>query len=222
MSRNDSHAHAKPKDLRRAALSSTDVRVVVQGKLFDDSDFAVGSTENEIATPLFDDGYDTDPLAHSSYSIGHESLNSDAADQRQVIENMEAAMSNIMAETPNGDSIEDPQDALFGSPISSHQSMRASDSPRTSLDLPSIDMLTGDKSKPSLATLGLVNTASRIGVFSDDDLFPDEERFIEDEYADRDDFVPKDTPEEEIHQAAPGDLGLAEAITALTNDIERL
>jgi sorting nexin-25 len=222
MSRNDSHAHAKPKDLRRVALSSADVRVVVQGKLFDDSDFAGGSTENEIATPLFDDGYDTDPLAHSSYSIGHESLNGDAADQRQVIENMEAAMSNIMAETPNGDSIEDPQDALFGSPISSHQSMRASDSPRTSLDLPSIDMLAGDKSKPSLATLGLVNTASRIGVFSDDDLFPDEERFVEDEYVDRDDFVPKDTSEDEIHQAAPGDLGLTEAITALTNDIERL
>ena len=222
MSRTNSQAHVKRRDLRRAALSSTDVRGLSQGKLFDDSDILGVSAGSESPTPLFDDGYDTDPLAHSTNSIGHVSLNGDAADQYQVIENMEAAMNNIMAEPPDAVVPEDSQDALFSSPTSSHKSVRTGDSSRTSLDLPRIDAIAGERSKPSLATLGLVNTASRIGVFSDNDLFGDEEKFIEDEYADHEEKGSKDIPEEEIHEAAPGDLGLTEAITALSNDIERL
>ena len=220
--RTNSQVHVKRKDLRRTALSSTDVRGLGQAKLFDDSDFIGGSAESESPTPLFDEDYDTDPLAHSFASIGNVSLNGDATDQRQVIENMEAAMNNIMADTPEADPLEDSQEALFSSPTSSHGSVRGNDSPRRSLDLPRIDTIVGEKSKPSLAALGLVNTASRIGVFADNDLFPDEERFIEDEYADQEDGRSRDILEDEIHEAAPGDLGLAEAITALSNEIERL
>ena len=222
MSRTSSQAHLKRKDLRRTALSSTDVKSLGPGRLFDDSDIGGGPIESESPTPLFDDGYDTDPLAHSTYSIGHESLNGDAADQKQVIESMEAAMSNIMAEPLDVDSLEDFQDAALGSPTSSFRSLRVSDSPRTSLDLPRIDTIAGDKSKPSLSTLGLVNTASRIGVFADNDLFPDEEKFIEDEYIDKEDHGNLNDLEEDVHEAAPGDLGLAEAITILMKDIERL
>lgn len=222
MSRTSSQVHVQRKDLRRAALSSTDVRGLGQAKLFDDSDIAGGSVESESPTPLFDDDYDTDPLAHSTASIGNVSLNGDLTDQRQVIESMEAAMNNIMAETPGNDPLEEAQETFFSSPTSSHKSVRASDSSRTSLDLPRIDAIAGEKPKPSLAALGLVNTASRIGVFADNDLFPDEEKFIEDEYADQEDSRSKDIPEDEIHEAAPGDLGLAEAITALSNEIERL
>lgn len=222
MSRRSSQAHAKPKDLRRAALSSTDVRGLGQAKLFNDSDVTGESAESESSTPLFDDGYDTDPLTHSTASIGAVSLNGDATDQRQVIENMEAAMNNIMAGTHETDPLEHSQDAIFSSPISKHRSDRASDSPRNSLDLPRIDATLGEKSKPSLAALGLVNTASRIGVFADNDLFPEDERFIEDEYVDLQDARSKDIPDDEIHEAAPGDLGLTEAITALSTEIERL
>jgi sorting nexin-25 len=51
-------------------------------------------------------------------------------------------------------------------------------------------------------------------------LFGDEEKFLEDEV---DDPEPKHkTDDDEIHEAAPGDLGLAEAIDTLTADIERL
>ena len=208
--------------MRRAALSSTDVRSLGQGKLFDDSDFPGGFVDSESPTPLFDDGYDTDPLANSTASIGNVSLNGDATDQRQVIENMEAAMNNIMAETPEADHLEESQEALFSSPTSSHKPVRGSDSPRSSMDLLRMDTIAGEKPKPSLAALGLVNAASRVGVFADNDLFPDEEKFIEDEYADQEDPHSKDIPEDEIHEAAPGDLGLAEAITALSNEIERL
>ncbi|KAK4229390.1 sorting nexin-12 [Podospora fimiseda] len=87
--------------------------------------------------------------------------------------------------------------------------------------------LDGDRSgksqqgKPSLASLGLVSAASRIGVFVDDDLFADENKFLSDEQSDEDEDKDEDEADA-VHQAAPGDLGLAEAITVLTNDIDKL
>lgn len=219
MVRTNSQPAIKPKDLRRAAASSTDVRSLASSRLFDD-DLPKRSGPS---APLFDDGYDTDPLAHSTNSLGHESLNGDAAaEQRQVIESMEAAMNNIMTDEPVEDGRSYDDDALFGSPTSITKSTRALDSPRESLDIPNIDAVPVNKIKPSLATLGLVNTSSRIGVFRDNDLFPDEEKFLEDEYVDNESFKDDEIGEDEIHEAAPGDLGLAEAITGLTNDIERL
>ncbi|KPI44175.1 Sorting nexin-12 [Cyphellophora attinorum] len=208
----------KSKDLRRAALSSSDIRSLDTSKNSNDAKSIQSERDH---TPLFDDGYDTDPLAHSNYSVGHESANGDAVDERQMVEDMEAAMENIMTEPFEPDEIEEEPGGLFGSPTSSRRSAHGADSPRTSLDMPRIDAITVGKSKPSLSTLGLVNTSSRIGVFTDNDLFPDDEaKFIEDEYADQD--ANKDDPEEEIHEAAPGDLGLTEAISALSSDIERL
>ncbi|KAK4166470.1 sorting nexin-12 [Cladorrhinum sp. PSN259] len=79
----------------------------------------------------------------------------------------------------------------------------------------------GQQGKPSLASLGLVSAASRIGVFVDDDLFADENRFLSDEQSDVDEDKDEDEADA-VHQAAPGDLGLAEAITVLTNDIDKL
>lgn len=218
MTRANSQPPIKPKDLRRAAASSTDVRGLGSSKLFDDD----LPKRSGASAPLFDDGYDTDPLAHSTNSLGHESLNGDtAAEQRQVIESMEAAMNNIMTDEPLDDGGNYDDDALFGSPTSVTKSARPSESPRDSLDIPNIDSMPANRLKPSLATLGLVNTSSRIGVFRDNDLFPDEEKFLEDEYVDKE-GKDDEIGEDEIHEAAPGDLGLAEAITGLTNDIERL
>lgn len=76
------------------------------------------------------------------------------------------------------------------------------------------------RTRPNIASLGLVNTSSRIGVFTDNDLFPDEAQFIEDEYADPDE--PDEAVEDGVQAAEPGDLGLSEAITVLTGEIERL
>lgn len=217
IARTHSQPVVKARDLRRAAVSSSDVRSLASSKLFDDSDLPKRSGG---ATPLFDDGYDTDPLAHSTASLGQESLNGDPIDQRQVIENMEAAMSNIMTDSPLDESVGFDDDNLFGSPLSATKSSKHIESPRSSLDFAAADIF--NRPKPSLAALGLVNTASRIGVFTDNDLFPDEEKFLEDEYVDNDDSKSKHTDDDEIHEAAPGDLGLAEAITVLNNDIERL
>ncbi|EXJ85279.1 hypothetical protein A1O3_05954 [Capronia epimyces CBS 606.96] len=219
MTRTNSQPAFRTKDLRRAAISSSDVRSLASSKLFDDSDSEPVKRSGNIG-PLFDDGYETDPLANSTHSLGQESQNGDSAEQRRVIENMEAAMNNIMTDSPMEESMSYDDDALFGSPVSASQSSRNIDSPRGSLDFQSTD--NASRPKPSLATLGLVNTSSRIGVFSDNDLFPDEEKFPEDEYIDEDEGKENDAEEDEIHEAAPGDLGLAEAISALTNDIERL
>ena len=215
---------AKLRDLRRAAVSTSDMRSLSSASLLEDTESSRRSFDTQGSAPLFDDGYDTDPLAHSNFSIGHESANGDVGDREEVLESMEAAMNDIMTGTPQEESLDDSRDALFGSPTSARKSVKSIESPKLSLDFAHSDTMSkiDEKAKPSLAQLGLVNTSSRIGVFSDNDLFPDEKKFIEDEYVDPDVSDEKSAPEEEIVEAAPGDLGLTEAITALTNDIERL
>ena len=209
----------RPKELRRAAASSIDVRA----PLFDDEPRR--SIDTDRSVPLFDDEYDTDPLANSTVSLGHESQSGDGVSQKQMIEDMSAALNTIIKEDPKEDpkdeSIEETRDLLFGPPTAGSRSLHSLESPRTSLDTPRGEAVGGEKAKPSIASLGLVNRAGRIGVFSDNDLFGDEEKFLEDEYVDSDKASDIDL-NEEIHEAAPGDLGLVEAIAALTADIQKL
>ncbi|KAL1896148.1 tRNA (guanine-N(7)-)-methyltransferase (tRNA(m7G46)-methyltransferase) [Sporothrix stenoceras] len=104
-------------------------------------------------------------------------------------------------------------------------------------------LLHGDNAgKPSLASLGLVSAASRIGVFEDDDLFGDDQaKYLSDDEGDNNSDMAGsglleggpaskdkerdgagDSDEDGVHEAAPGDLGLVEAIAALSDDIDRL
>ncbi|OAX77388.1 hypothetical protein ACJ72_08316 [Emergomyces africanus] len=135
---------------------------------------------------------------------------------------MEAALNDIITNEPNESRLEESKSSI-NSPASILHSSKEQDSSRSSMDFLHLDNgPPGEKGKPSIASLGLVNTSSRIGVFADNDLFSDEEKFIEDEYADPETKEDEKDPAEEIHEAAPGDLGLAEAISALTSDIEKL
>ncbi|KAK4128437.1 hypothetical protein N657DRAFT_629545 [Parathielavia appendiculata] len=123
---------------------------------------------------------------------------------------------------PSGNSLEAPKPAE--PPKSNRGSFdvsRPGDLPRSNRGSLEVDRSAKGQEKPSLASLGLVSAASRIGVFVDDDLFGDEGRFLSDELSDLDDDRDDDDADA-VHQAAPGDLGLAEAITALTNDIDKL
>jgi sorting nexin-25 len=217
-----SSSQPKSRDIRRAALSSSDMRNMRSAKPTDEGDNPRRSLDIDRHAPLFDDDYDTDPLANSTYSIGQESQNGDGQSRREVIESMEAALNEIVTADPKDDSLDEPTDLISGSPNSSRRSVKTVETPRSSLDFPPIEAVVGEKAKPSLATLGLVNPSSRIGVFSDDDLFPDEKKFLEDEYADPETPVQEDVTEDEIHEAAPGDLGLTEAISSLSKDIEKL
>ena len=205
------------KDLRRAAVSSSDVKGM--GRLFDDDDSPRRSIDSERSLPLFDDDYDIDQLAMSTQSLGKDSQNGDNdAAQSHVLETMEAALNDIIINEPTTTGSDDPRDseaipALLGIDNPEMVTRRSSDTPR-------VDGRMNDKTKKSIASLGLVDHASRLGVF-DDDLFPDQQKFIEDEYEEPVGAEEKD-PADEVHEAAPGDLGLTEAIEVLTTDIDKL
>lgn len=214
-------------DLRRAVASSSDLKS--QGVIRSMDPPPRRSLDSGPPTvprsALFDDEYEADPLAQSTASIdsdhGQERTN---GNDSQVVDAMQAALTDIMGAEPEGSIFfEGPSSALLDN-----------DSQRGSMDLPRAlspnpqvqqralspnPLLQQGKSKPSIASLGLVGEPKTRGVFNDD-LFGDEEKFLEDEI---DDPAPRNKAEDdEIHEAAPGDLGLAEAIDALTADIERL
>ncbi|KAJ5995701.1 hypothetical protein N7481_002678 [Penicillium waksmanii] len=211
-----------PRDLRRAAVSSSDVRGM--GKLFDDDDSRRRSIDSDRSVPLFDDDYDTDNMAMSTNSLNKDSPNGEAeASQSHVLETMEAALNDIITNEPKNARVDDLKgstDATSSSSLFGPE--RPEISPRNSSEVPLGDNILfekTEKSKKSIASLGLVGNG-RFGVF-DDDLFPDQEKFIEDEYEEPVDDADKDSADE-VHEAAPGDLGLTEAIEALTVDIEKL
>lgn len=194
------------------------------------------SLDDSAPAPLFDDDdLENDALADSVQSLDAEPR--PPVPDTRVVQAMEEALNNIM-EDSQPRTAEDLRRSLFGDDdagSSIFEDMGGPASHRGSLDLarPS-GQETGARTtssthkepekekKPSLASLGLVSAHSRIGVFVDDDLFADEDRFLEDEQDDVDEADNDDAAEDEVHEAAPGDLGLAEAITALSNDIDRL
>ena len=215
---------AKDNQLRRTATSSTDLKrkaYSVENATPQRHSFEMGPSE-----PLFpEEGNDTDPLARSAHSISFDvnSLNSSQSGeaQEQMVEAMEAALNDIMDNKPQA---ADERSPLFEYPLTSTSSLHnlaSSGSPVKSLRARS-SFGEKERERPNLASLGLVNMPSRIGVFSEEELFSDEGKFSENEQPDSEDAIIEHDPADEVVQAAPGDLGLAEAITVLTSDIERL
>ncbi len=221
VSRASSRVNTKRPDLRRLATSSADLKA--SAKSNDEVAPPRRSLDTGPSAPLFDDDYDVDPLSHSTQSVdtdaGSEQQHSDA--ESQVVEAMEAALTDIMEDTSDAQGLK-PLPFEHSDPFL--QSPEDKESLRGSLEFSSVKSRAPEhkQERPNLASLGLVNTSSRIGVFSDDDLFPVEEKFLEDEHDNPHDYPKDSDKEDEIHEAAPGDLGLAEAIAALTADIERL
>ncbi|KAJ5151828.1 hypothetical protein N7492_010123 [Penicillium capsulatum] len=218
LSRTSSQPATKPtKDLRRAAVSSSDVRGM--GKLFDDDDSPRRSLDSERSAPLFDDDYDTDQLAMSTHSVGKDSHSGDNdAPQSEVLETMGAALNEIITNEPRNEIVEEFKSNDDSSPLFEQE--RPENSHRASSEASRTETRPVDKSKKSIASLGLVDHGSRHGVF-DNDLFPDQQKFIEDEYEEPVGGGEND-PADEVHEAAPGDLGLTEAIEALTVEIDKL
>lgn len=208
-------------ELRRNASSNTDLKASM--KAFEAPQSQRRSLELGSSTPLFDDDLDTEILSRSTHSIDNDSLNGEQGEgnREQMVEAMEAALNKIMTSDPKDD---EPSNSLFESADSNSLFSKELDFSRSANDIQRSDnvVVEKDRGRPNLASLGLVNTSSRIGVFTDNDLFGDEEKFIEDEHADPEGYSDEKELDDEIHEAAPGDLGLAEAISALTNDIERL
>jgi sorting nexin-25 len=191
------------------------------GRLFDEEEETRRSIDSERSAPLFDDDYDTDPLAASTHSLGTDSQSGfNDATQNQAIKSMEAALNDIITNDPGNANLGDVK-YIDSESAGSFSVDRGLKSPRSTGDLGRLDNRTDDnKAKPSIASLGLVDQSSRMGVF-DDELFPDQQKFLEDEYDEPPETDVKD-PADEVQEAAPGDLGLTEAIEALSADIEKL
>ncbi|KAL6718007.1 tRNA (guanine-N(7)-)-methyltransferase (tRNA(m7G46)-methyltransferase) [Lecanora helva] len=223
LSRVNSRMNAGQSDLRRAAVSNTDLKAAA--KVAEDAAIprARRSFDIDTSAPLFNDGVDDEKMSRSIQSLDNESINGDegVGNQEQMVEAMEAVLNNIMTDDAKE---EETQDSIFKDSEPDLLSTKTTESSLKYDELKSAEFLSSEKEreKPNLASLGLVNTSSRIGVFSDNDLFGDEEKFLEDEQTDPEVSADEKSMDEEIHQAAPGDLGLAEAITALTADIDRL
>ncbi|KAI0849771.1 PXA domain-containing protein [Daldinia vernicosa] len=207
----------------RRGLSTTDLNAVATNANHS-PDLPTGqrrSFDDSTTSPLFDDDDpDHDPMTDSVMSLDQEPLR--PVPDTQVVQAVEEALNNIM-EDDRPQTAEDLRESLFGNDdgASSIFSGQDNGSARGSLDQQNPMQSGKEVEKPSLASLGLVSAASRIGVFIDDDLFADEDRFLSDEQEDHNEGEVGNI-EDEVHEAAPGDLGLAEAIAALTNDIERL
>lgn len=155
-----------------------------------------------------------------------------------IVEAMEAALNDIIEERPS--SLDESRGSLFQN--SPELVLTTPNSPRSSIDIPrdtnngngngqksATSAIVKEKTKtkaPSISSLGLINSNTKDAVFADE-LFPDEDATADyassgGENDDNEGLYEINGSEEEIHQAAPGDLGLAEAISTLTFDIEKL
>ncbi|KAL8917172.1 MAG: hypothetical protein Q9172_005964 [Xanthocarpia lactea] len=223
-SRASSRPNISRLDLRRNASSNNDLNGAAKALENGFQPQGRRSLDVDTSGPLFDDDVDSDldHMMRSTHSLDESvSGEHDDGNKDHMVEAMEAALSNIMTDDPKADN---SRSGLFEESDWSFSATKAPESPRSSGEFLRVEsgFLDKDKQRPSIASLGLVNTSSRIGVFTDDDLFGDEEKFSEDEHVSSEGQVDDKPLDEEIHEAKPGDLGLAEAISALTADIDRL
>lgn len=178
-----------------------------------------GSLDEDSPNPLFDDDDGNDEMADSIQSLDPDA--SMSAPDTHVVQAMEQALNTIM-EDQRPQSAEDLRASLFGDDDHNENLFSGDgDSHKESVERERPLQKSREAEKPNLQSLGLVSASSRIGVFVDDDLFEDEDVYLTDEQDGLDD-EPAGSGEDEVHEAAPGDLGLAEAITLLTNDINKL
>lgn len=185
---------------------------------------------------------DEEPPQYSQYLSQPQQEPRSHSPENGIVEAMEAALNDIIEDRPS-------LDESRSSPFQNSPVLTGPSSPRSSIDVSrdngngtgngngngngqklTVASAVKDKAKakaPSISSLGLVGTSSSGGVFAEDELFPDEAAVVGchssgEEAEDKDDIVGGSGSDDEIRQAAPGDLGLAEAIAALTFDIEKL
>jgi sorting nexin-25 len=208
----------KDPELRRAVFSTSDLKSL--GYNGDSSsDSSRRSLEDANTRPsLFGDDLDDDPMVKSTPSI--KSYDSDgeraqrAQDEAKAVSAVQLALDDIVGD--------EDRDSLFAD-SSARNSLDEADRPIPvqGVSRPVLaPRASSNHGKPSIASLGLVGAPSSRGVFVDD-LFGDEtQKFAEDEKEDSDALTDQD--DEGVREAAPGDLGLTEAIDVLNADIERL
>lgn len=206
----------KEPELRRAVLSSTDLRGSSKAST------ALGEARRSLddtgkRPSLFEDDVEDERMTQSVSSLRSiESENDEgqqAQDQAHAVDAMQLALDNIVGDDSERNSL--LADGANKQSFDSEPARQSVDQGR-----PPLSTRSSESNKPSIASLGLVGAPSSRGVFVDD-LFGDEaQKFAEDERDDSD--AATDDDRDHIQEAAPGDLGLSEAIDALNADIERL
>ena len=215
-----SQGNLRGNPFRRAATSHIDTRS-------SETDIADTTSlrrplDDRVQTPLYEEGVDADPLSLSVQSIDSDidsNVGLDGPD-REIVQAMEEALNDIIENAPETD---DAKDGDIDPPDPGVDFLTENSRARSSMDLPRRNINAyRNNEKPSIASLGLVHPSSRIGVFSDDDLFPEEEIFPEDEHDDPEEPLDEKVAEDAIQEAAPGDLVLTEAVSVLSAEIEKL
>lgn len=206
-------------ELRRAVLSTTDLKSTAKPAVTLPE--SRRSLDDSGRPALFQDDVDDERMTQSltslkDYDSDNESIRQAQQDEANAVKDMQLALDNIVSH-------EGDIDSLF-SDSTGRQSLDVPDQPlqRRSVDQPrpSLSTRNSEREKPSIASLGLVGAPSSRGVFVDDLFAEEAEKFAEDE---RDESEgPSGTDDGQIQEAAPGDLGLTEAIDALSAEIEKL
>lgn len=179
------------------------------------------SLDHGTSGPLFDDDLEPKTAIRPRRSFDTSSANEGSVngDQEQIVEAVEAALNTIMTSGPIENDLSSSQPDIRDLA----QNVVAKSMTHEPLEFGHHSHVADIKrEKPNLTSLGLVDTHSRPGVFAGNDLFGDEEELAEDERASSDEVPSDKEQDEKIHEAEPGDLGLAEAISALTMDIDKL
>lgn len=209
-------ASTKNQELRRAIASSSDlpsvsrrsVKIAEPRRSLDDA---------SERPPLFDEDEDEDPLTRSTQSlpsIHEDMLPPSNGDQTKMMSAVQAALDEIVDEEPDQDSVFSGWRSV--TPDLNESRVSVFDSAPSSNPIP-----ISQGPKPSLSSLGLVGTPSRRTVFSEGDLFGENEGLWEED-RDEDETVERPGGEEDIHEAAPGDLGLSELVQSLSLEIDKL
>lgn len=214
----------KMPELRRAVLSSSNLK--------DKASTSSGVTDvrrslddTAVRPALFDDDLDDDPMTTSVTSLKSYESDGESTRQAQAVNAMKNALDDIVGDEDKDSFFSDSN----GRPsFETSEARRSIDSGREALSTgssleqkrPALSANPSERGKPSIASLGLVGGPSSQGVFIDDLFAEEAQKFAEDEKEDAEGT--DKTDEDEVQEAAPGDLGLTEAIDALNADIEKL
>lgn len=206
---------SRPSELRRTVLSSTDVKSTVKSAVSHPD--SRRSFEGSSRAALFGDDVEDERMSKSITSIKDDDTDSEAVEQARdnakAVSAMQSALDDIVGH-------EHDSDSLF-SDSTSRQSFEVSE-PRSSVEQhrPALLARPSERSKPSIASLGLLGAPSSRGMLIDDLFGEEAEKFAEDDREDS--HAPEDSDDDQVQEAAPGDLGLSEAIDELNADVERL
>ncbi|KAF2722766.1 putative intermediate filament protein [Polychaeton citri CBS 116435] len=216
----------KEPELRRAVLSTSDLKSTTNKSVNAIAEARRSLDDNGIRPALFDDNdIEDERMTQSLTSLrsSHDTDNEEteqARDQANAVNAMQLALTDIVDDDHDRDSLF--AESTHSRPSLEEASQHRSLAQRTSTESikPELIRKSSEKVKPSIKSLGLISGPSTQGVFVDDLFGHEEKHFSEDEREDSDSST-KDN-DDPVQEAAPGDLGLTEAIDALGNEIDRL